>query len=647
VRSSTPSAPPADGRIGPRASIVFVTALVVSVATFVLYRATLLPGVDLGDSGSFQTLVGEPLITPRNGYPLYFAIGAAVLHLTGAEPAYALNLTSALEAALACGLFVAVAAAITGSVAAAAAAALLFAVSYTFWSQAVTAEVYALHLACVLASLLFLLRWERRPTLGRLAAFFAVYALGFGNHLSMILLAPAFVVFLSMTAPRGWRSLVEPRVLALAVALACLGALQYLWNLRTLWFSPQPPDSVWHALRTFWFDVTKSDWRDTMVLQVPASMRADHLAMYWFDLRQQFGVPGVLLALAGLGMLAATRTRYAVLLFLLYIVNVAFAFNYNVGDTHVFYLPSHLVVALLAAAGVAGAAKLLRAPKRLSVAAATILTVYAVAHGYRDFPALDRSSDRRAAAMLDRFTANLDDQRAIFLVDFSWQIANGLSYYSKSVRPEVAVARVRDVLAYAPALIDDNLAGGRTIALTERARTVFAESYGSLFAVEPDPSLAERPLADVARTLAPGTRYALCILKPTRDFALDRQDLELAVEILSGTTPVTLPANDYAVIAGVAGRRPDLVESANVPFTRRVLLDGTPVEIRMESWLSSDTIRRMGFGHVIAAHHHTLIVERGVSFAAFNRDGAPSATEYYAGLFARPERYLIRRGMIR
>ena len=34
-------------------------ALVAAVA-FSLYHATLLPGVDFGDTGSFQTIVGEP-----------------------------------------------------------------------------------------------------------------------------------------------------------------------------------------------------------------------------------------------------------------------------------------------------------------------------------------------------------------------------------------------------------------------------------------------------------------------------------------------------------------------------------------------------------------------------------------------------------
>src|SRR4029077_16793120 len=109
-------------------------------------------------------------------------------------------------------------------------AASLLAVSYTFWSQAVIAEVYALHAVFVLLTLLVLLRWAERPTTGRLSLVFATYALGFGNHLSMILLAPGITIFLLMTAPRGWRGLLAPRVVALAFAFALAGALQYAWN---------------------------------------------------------------------------------------------------------------------------------------------------------------------------------------------------------------------------------------------------------------------------------------------------------------------------------------------------------------------------------------------------------------------------------
>ena len=630
----------------------------VAAIAFALYRATMLPGFDFGDTGSFQATVGSPLITPRDGYPLYFAIGQLFLWVTRAEPAYALNLASAITAAIACGLVVLVAAELSGSMAAAVGAALLFAASYTFWSQAVIAEVYALHIVFVALTVLLLLRWENRPAIGRLAIFFAVYALGFGNHLSMILLAPAYTVFLLLAAPRGWRSLVTPRVMALAVVCACAGASQYAWNLRTLWLLPgaDPPQGAIDALGRFWFDVTKSDWRDTMVMNVPRSMLSDHLAMYWFDLTQQFGVVAPLLAMAGLAQLAAANWRRAILMVTLYASNTIFAFSYNVGDSHVFYLPSHLIVALLAAPAVVLAGRLFEKWAGSPVAAdgprkgvrplfrdvfAALLLLYAGARAYRDFPALDRSRDDRPSAVLAPLTAGLDDRRAILLTDLNWQIQNGLSYFAKVKRPEIAAARMPDVLLYAPVLIADNRAAGREVALTERARATAAAAYGPLLPIARDQRVPVPRLADTTRDLPRGTRYVLCVLRPSRDLSLDADELGRALRSLAGGRPIALPAGDYTAVAGIAGQVPALVVAAPLPFSRTVTLDGVNVSIRMESWLSADTIRRMGFGHVIAAHQHTLIVERGVSFAAFDEQGRALRTAYLSNIFAPQARYLI------
>jgi len=131
------------------------------------------------------------------------------------------------------------------------------------------------------------------------------------------------------------------------------------------------------------------------------------------------------------------------------------------------------------------------------------------------------------------------------------------------------------------------------------------------------------------------------VLKPTRDYALDREDIGLALLILSPHTPVGLPPEDYVVVAGVTGESPSLVAGSNLPFVKQVQISGTPVEIRMDSWLAADTIRRMGFGQVVADRQHTLIVERGVSFATFAGDGRPLTTAYASSIFAPLERYLI------
>ena len=54
---SVPSVP----RNAPRADIQAVAAVGVALAAWALYRATLLPGFDFGDTGSLQTTVGSTL----------------------------------------------------------------------------------------------------------------------------------------------------------------------------------------------------------------------------------------------------------------------------------------------------------------------------------------------------------------------------------------------------------------------------------------------------------------------------------------------------------------------------------------------------------------------------------------------------------
>ena len=633
MRSSQPSAAHATRKCR-------LAAALVAAGAFLLYGATLLPGVELGDSGSFQTIAGSAFPTPRNGYPLYFALGGLFLRVVGGDAAHALNLFSAVAGAVACGLFVIVGVDLSGSVGAGVAGAMLFAVSYTFWSQAVIAEVYALHIALILGSTALLFRWQAEPTTARLGMFFACFALSFGNHLSTILLFPPFALFLLLAAPGGWRSMVTPRTIALALAIGFAGSLQYLWNLRTLWFLPDPPATVGEALRTFWFDVTKVDWRESMMFHVPDSMLVDRRAMYWFDLRQQFGLTAILLGIAGASVILVTNWRRAVLILLAYALNFIFAFNYNVGDAHVFYLPSHLFVALLVTIAVAAIGRLVATGRgSAAVVASVVLSCYAAARGIADYPAQDRSRDGRAPRMLAALTNGLDDRHAVLLADPNWQIANGLSYYAKGIRPDVAVAWMRNVLPRADAIVRDNLEIGRAVALDSRALALLGRESRHHWIVESD---SVQEIAHALNGIVRGTPYVLTVLKPTRDFSLNRADLDAGLRVLCGG-PVSLPPGDYAVVSGQAGLPPVIVAAANLPFHRSVHIAGTRVEIRMESWLAADTIRRMGFGHVIAGRQHTLIVERGVSFATFAGDGTPRQTYYFAGLFEQPQRHFIRR----
>ncbi|HKT79070.1 MAG TPA: DUF2723 domain-containing protein [Vicinamibacterales bacterium] len=628
-------------------------ASVAALIAFLLYYSTLLPGFDFGDTPSFQVMAGDPAITPRDGYPLFFAFGDSVLWTTGGDPAHAFNLSTAIAGAAAVGVLVLAATEISGSVAAALAAAAMFGGSYTFWSQSVIAEVYALNILFVALSFLVLFRWEANPTTARLAVFCGVYALGFGTHLGMILLAPAFAMFVMWTL--GVRRALSPRIVLLAAGCAVAGAAQYLWNLRSLWLAPLPPSSLGEALRTFWNDVTKADWRDTMVLNVPRDLVGERARMYVFDVSQQFGWLGPLLALAGIWYLGRRSPRRFVTLAAAYVSTLAFALTYNVGDTHVFLLPSHLILALTASAGVVGAAEFIvllargRMLTRAAVATIAVLAGVIIAgRAFRDFPALDRSEDHRMSDLLQTLTDGMDDRSAILVADLNWQIGNGLNYFTHDVRTDVATVNLADIIDHVPQLIRDNAAVSRRVAATERAAVRLKELLPGATAIAPDlvhPSQKLTTLSDAVRSTPPRTRYVLTVLRPTRDMSIDRAALAEAIRTMTGeSVPDKIQhaiGNEYTAIAGVSGQPPALVESSARPFSRTVDLNGAAVTVRMDSWLAFDTIRRMGFGHAIVNRRHTLIVERGVSLVFFDENGEPLKTAYAGSIFEPQPRYYL------
>jgi hypothetical protein len=461
--------------------------------------------------------------------------------------------------------------------------------------------------------------------------------LAFGNHLSMILLLPAYAAFMLLAAPGGWRSLVAPRNVAAAALLAVLGALQYVWNFSGLLRQVHPTPSLANALRTLWFDVTKADWRETMVLEVPTSVASERLQMYAFDLLQQFGWAPPLAATLGLFYLVRRDFRRGILLLLIFAATTAFALGYNVGDAHVFFLPSHLIVALVAAVGVAAVEHALRPAIGRAVAAAFI--VLAGWNIYDNYPALDRSEDRRPLTLLTSMTEGLSERNALIVTNVNWQIQNGLTYFGQHVRPEVLHAWLPEVLLYAPALFRDNRAIGRDIVTTERGAAQLHGAYGPLFAI--DRVRAVPTLASVVGALPAGSRYVLSVLTPAREFAIDRADLAAAIERLTGGAAVTIGDDHYVAVVGRVGSAPAFIRGSDRPFRERVELDGLAVDVRMESWLAFDTIRRMGFGHVVANRRHSLIVERGVSFAALDDQGQPTVTAYAAGIFEPQPRYVV------
>ncbi len=611
-----------------------LVAASLAVVAFLCYYVTLVPGLDLGDSASFQTGLGSLTLTPRHAYPLYHGLGNLFVWLHPGEPARAANLASAVYGAIAVGLASWLATRLSESLAAGIGAGLFFAFSYTFWSQAITAEVYTLHLMMVSGAGLAAMAWADRPTTGRLALFYAVFAIGFGNHLSMVLVLPAFTVFLLMYRRPGAADPLRPRMLVMAVGIAAFAALQYAWNLRGLWAELEPPATLAEALAKFWFDVTKQDWRDTLVNTVSETGLQYRPAMYWFDLRQQVGVPGVALAAIGFCYVLWRWPKRAVFLLLFYAANLRFAWTYNVGDAYIFFLPSHYVVALCAGAGIAavGAFASRVSSRTIGAAASGLLLLYPAWRGYDTLPAVDRSWDRRAERLLDEFT---NDTSAVYGVDTNWQVQNAFEYFMRERKPGVPWFYTEE-LEWLQGIHRDARFNAFVARNAEIGRRVILSGPAAEKVMDPPQS---QRLADVApplnfstrvESLRPGTPYVLAVLRADREYSLNTARLDNAWRQLA--PGVVMPAwRQYTVIVGRVGERPVLVESQDRPYRVGVTIEPFDFDVRMESWLPTDTIRRAGFGHVIVNRRHVLTLERGISFVALGLGGGPS---YESGLFA-------------
>lgn len=647
--------------------------------------------MDFGDSASFQTGVGSLTLTPRQAYPLYYALGNIFAWLDPNGPAHAMNLASAVYGAVAIGLAVWLAAELSGSTVAGIAAGLFLAFSYTFWTQAITAEVYTLHLLIVGAAMLALLSWSRRPTLPRLALFYAIYALGFGNHLGMILLLPPFAVFIliSRREKKGYflpqspqrrtenifqkdkkisvylRDLcvlrgenypcfdpLRPQAVAMAAAIAALAALQYSWNFRGLWAEPEPPATLVQAVGKFWFDVTKADWRETLVMGLSEAGLQNRPALYWFDLRQQFGVPGVVLAGLGIAYVIARSPRSGILLILLYAANLAFAWTYNVGDPYIFFLPSHYVVALCAGAGVAALVWLASQPSNRAVAITigTVCLMYPAWRGYDAFPAIDRSWDYRPIKLLESLTSPPYSSRkmfcddAIFGLDANWQVQNAVAYYMREWKPRVGWFTTGDLLWLTP----DNPRGYSRFVhdnFPERHIVITAEFLRKLRVIDPSEPLPLPEQPDVRwpeklAGLSSGTPYVVGILRPDGEYPIDRLELETIWGHLTRRRDPLPPPESYTVAIGRIGEPPHVIRASARPFRLETQVGPLTFDVRMESWLPTDTIRRSGFGHVIVNRRHALTLERGISLLAISDQGLPLLTEYRAGLFAPIPRFV-------
>ena len=193
--------------------IAAAVILAAGVAFFLAWRA-LLPGLYLWDTGELQT-VGPLLGTGHpSGFPAWIILGwfASVVLQPFGDPAYRMNLLSAILGGVAAGATVLLVAWLTGRRWVAFAAGLILATTPIAWQIATQADVHALHLALVAILLGLLVDWERRRSASdrdgldhradrSLVAAALVFGIALANHNLALLLIPGIGLYVLAVEP--------------------------------------------------------------------------------------------------------------------------------------------------------------------------------------------------------------------------------------------------------------------------------------------------------------------------------------------------------------------------------------------------------------------------------------------------------------
>lgn len=459
-----------------------------------LYLATLQP--DFGgpeDTPKFQFL-GYVLGTAHPpGYPLYSWLShlfVAIVRI--GTVAYRADLFSAVTAAIACALTFVLGRQIGADRRASVCAALALGAGASFWRSAVFAEVYSLAALMVAATMSLLLAWNGRSRPGLLLGATGLFALGLGNHLTIVGLVPAGVLFVVIRN----RRVLTPAVLAAAAMLLAAGTAQYgLILIRTHQEAPYL-ESRASSLRELIGVVTAERYAGQRFAFSAWVLLSDHLPAIATVIGHELRTAGVLLTMAGLVLALRARATGVALLagaaagLLFMVLNLE-------GDLSGFVTPVMVVLWPIAAFGVTAVGRTLRAflPTRAIVPAATlvaaaILPIVNVAANYRG---ADQHGNTEAARFFRTLFRELPDGAGVVADNYFDDMAiHYMTLTGEGGRPR-GIHRIP--------FDTDAVRKARTADLNDgRSRRVFAFAGGALF-------LGTEGL-HFERTMIPGPTFA-------------------------------------------------------------------------------------------------------------------------------------------
>lgn len=337
-----------------------VIGATMGVLAFGLYVRTLAPSVAFifDDTLELQYVVPRLGIIHQTGYPLYALLGKLFTLLVPLnDPAFRLNLFSALMGALAVGMMYLVLRHLLVHRWAAIVGAATFAVGQTFWSQAVIAETYTTQMLIVAGLLYLALVWREEVEQGsigraRVRFYGLAFLVGIGltHHRLIILLYPALLVYIVLVLRSAGADFRRLGMFVRAAILLVLPLVLYLYLPLRGAVGSADGEYV-NTLQGFWAWIMAQQYT-VFLTGNPLQVQRD--AAYYISLfMAQFGSVGLALAAVGVVWMLR-RPREFVLLALALIFEAGFAFNYRVENVYVHFLTTFLLLAAFVGAGADG-----------------------------------------------------------------------------------------------------------------------------------------------------------------------------------------------------------------------------------------------------------------------------------------------------
>ncbi|MDQ2966325.1 MAG: DUF2723 domain-containing protein [Chloroflexota bacterium] len=343
-----------------RRAASLLAALAVAAIAVALIRSTLMPGVGFWDTAEFQTL-GPVMGTGHSpGYPTYAILGwlASVLLAPFGEPAFRMNLFSALCVAGAAGITVVLVRRLTGWTALGVAAGLGLATTPLAWRLGTHAEGHTLHLLFMSLLFLVLVSWQRERAAGGGDRLLLVTSVLFGisvaNHSLTLLLAAPVALYVLAVDPGIFR---RYRFMA-ACILAVVGTTALIYLELPLRAGPFRSPLVYGTPQTwdgFWYVTLAEQFRGA--INDPLGDLGGKIAVLVKRTVTEFGPLSGLIPIGFVATVLRVRP-YAALSGAAMLITVFFAASYTNADITRYYLGPVFIawtwLAILAAAAVDG-----------------------------------------------------------------------------------------------------------------------------------------------------------------------------------------------------------------------------------------------------------------------------------------------------